>query len=223
MSTVFFKPWIGADYESGWKGIRTLVLGESHYEWEEDKSLTPTLTIGCIEEQIQGDYTKQFWTNIVVAFLGKRPTLEEKRSFWQSVAFYNYIQESVGFGARVRPNTERWRNAKKPFSEILAKLKPQFLVVMGKQVWYGLPDFDGYYGPSIEGAPTPKTWIYPLSETETCLTFPLRHPSAGFSGRTLHPFLIEAHSVAASLTRPSTRRRVTSGPAKPGKARGGAG
>lgn len=88
----------------------------------------------------------------MAVFLGHVPTTEEKRYFWKSVTFYNFIQGSVGFGARVRPTPGMWKNANQPFSEILADLKPQFLVVMGKQVWYSLPELNGSYGPSIEGA-----------------------------------------------------------------------
>jgi len=30
----YFKPWIGQNYASGWESKRVLVLGESHYAWE---------------------------------------------------------------------------------------------------------------------------------------------------------------------------------------------
>lgn len=200
MNNIYFQPWIGAEYKKGWNGLRTLVMGESHYEWEEAQSLKSTLTIDCIDDQINGGNSKQFWTNIAVAFMGHVPTISEKRSFWNSVAFYNFIQESVGFGSRVRPTPDMWKNARVPFSKILETHRPQFLVVMGKQVWNSLPELNGYYGPSIDGAPTPRTWIYPISESENCLVFPLRHPSAGFSGSKFHPYLLRAHIAAQSLT-----------------------
>lgn len=202
MSEIYFNPWIGTQYQSSWNGVRTLVLGESHYEWEENQKLTPSLTIDCIEDQVSGSYTKQFWTNIVVAFLGHLPTLEEKRTFWQSVAFYNYIQETVGFGSRVRPTAAMWTKAEAPYSEVLELVRPQLMIVMGKTLWNSIPDLNGEYGPRIEGAPTPTTWIYPISKSENCLAFSLRHPSAGFSGRGLHPFVLKAHHAAKATTRP---------------------
>ena len=116
MQHVFFKPWVGDNFPKG--GLRSkkiLILGESHYQWDEDIPLTEDLTIQCVREQIDGCFTKAFWTNIVIALLNNRPSLEDKHRFWHSVAFYNYIQCSVGFGPRVQPSPKMWKKSQPAF------------------------------------------------------------------------------------------------------------
>jgi hypothetical protein len=63
-----------------------------------------------------------------------------RHTFWHSVAFYNYIQEFVGSRARERPTEEMWNDAEKPFFMILTKLKPDFILVLGKSLWDGMPN-----------------------------------------------------------------------------------
>ncbi len=96
MGGIFFKPWKGAKYESNnLIGKRVLVLGEAHYEWDKNIPLSPDLTIDCVREQTERVYTSKFWTNIAVAFLNKRPSLEEKKEFWNSVAFFTTSSKRV--------------------------------------------------------------------------------------------------------------------------------
>lgn len=33
MNKVKFLPWVGLNYSDGLNGVKTLVLGESHYQW----------------------------------------------------------------------------------------------------------------------------------------------------------------------------------------------
>jgi hypothetical protein len=83
MKHVKFLPWIGENYEDGFNGLRTLVLGESHYESLNNPSINDSLneTIECVKEQANGDWSKAFWTKIATALIGRKPTLDEKSSF----------------------------------------------------------------------------------------------------------------------------------------------
>jgi hypothetical protein len=196
MSSIFFKPWRGPNYEYG--GLfskRILILGESHYQWDEKIPLTESLTIECIKEQISGDYTSKFWTNIAITFLNRYPSLEEKQYFWYSVAFYNYIQENVGFGPRVRPTSDMWITARNGFEEVLEDFKPQCIIVLGYKLWENLPG-DGIQGPNIENAKQKETCKYLLSNGDYSLAYGIRHPSAGFSGWYWHPFVMRAIEIA---------------------------
>ena len=194
MKHVHFTPWIGDNYWSARRfGKRVLVLGEAHYEWDDDMpSLPPDLTIQCIKEQISGEETYAFWTKIAIAFLNEHPSVEDKKEFWHSVAFYNYIQESVGFGARIPPTPEMWENTREPFNEVLSKLRPQFIAVLGYRLWDALPA-DGSEGPRARGARghNEPLWLYPHPEGEAW-AFRLMHPSAGFSARKWHDPLMQA-------------------------------
>ena len=192
MKHVFFKPWVGENFsEGGLWSKKMLILGESHYQWDKDISLTKNLTIQCVREQIDGVSTKAFWTNIVIALRNIRPSLEDKYRFWHSVAFYNYIQCNVGFGPRVRPSDEMWEKSREPFFEVLNELQPNCIIVLGYQLWDYLP-CKGEQGPVIDGAPRKETWLYPVNGNTHALAYNIKHPSAGFSGWSQYPFVKRA-------------------------------
>ena len=197
MQHVFFKPWVGDNFlEGGLRSKKILILGESHYQWNKNIPLTEDLTIQCIREQVDGGYTKAFWTNIVITLLNIRPSLEDKHRCWHSVAFYNYIQCSVGFGPRVRPTPEMWEKSQMAFSEVINELQPDCIIVLGYQLWYNLPPNNGEQGPPIGGAPQEETWRYPVNGNTPALAYGVRHPSAGFSGWIWHPFVTRAIELA---------------------------
>ena len=193
MSAVFFKPWIGADYKTATKfGKRVMILGEAHYQWEKETTPYPDLTCTAISDQVNAVYTYAFWTRVAGAFLGHKPVIAEKQDFWRSVAFYNYIQESAGFGPRVRPKPEMWTKSKAGFAEVLHEHAPQVLIVLGYQLWNNLPDLEGAWDKPITGAPQTQTWRYPLSKGGSCLAYGIKHPSSGFTGSEWQPHILEA-------------------------------
>ena len=55
----------------------------------------------------------------------------EKAEFWNSVAFYNYIQEVVGENPRDRPTDAMWEQAKQPFLQVIESLSPDIVVILG--------------------------------------------------------------------------------------------
>jgi hypothetical protein len=148
---VFFKPSIGPDYlTSPLSGARVLIVGESHYVKEEEKY--PEFAIDCVREQAEGQWTKAFWTNIAVAFLGRLPATDEELGFWHSVAFYNFVQQLIGAKAWVRPKREMWQSSHDAFAQVLDELEPEFALVLGYALWDSLPGLDGHEGPEIIGA-----------------------------------------------------------------------
>ena len=199
-----FLPWIGENYQqilSRW-GKRVLVLGESHYQWDENVPIDnwPTLTRDSVEEIIsghaQGRWTA-FWTKIAVAFLnpppGHLPTLEEKIAFWHSVAFYNYIQQCVGFGRDARPTREMWPQSLPAFQHLLDTThQPEVVIVLGRDNWWNIQSLNGQEGPSIAGARYEETrWLQHAGGS--CLAYGIEHPShPGFNGRYWHPFIMQA-------------------------------
>lgn len=192
-SAIFFKPWIGEDYASGYKsGKRVMILGESHYQWDKDIEPYPELTRTAISDQITRKYTYAFWTRIVSAFIGHRPSHPEKQDFWRSVAFYNYVQESVSFGPRIAPTPEMWARSQAGFAEVLHEHAPQTLIVLGYRLWNNLPKLEGAWDKPIEGATQTQTWRYPLKQGGTCLAYGIRHPSSGFSGSKWQPYVLKA-------------------------------
>lgn len=200
MKHVKFLPWVGKNYGRGFNGLRTLVLGESHYESANnpDISNSRSETVSCIEEQVSGDWTYAFWTKTASALLGRKPTLDDKKQFWHSVAYYNYVQESAGSGPRIMPAQKSWHMSELPFKEVLQELKPDFIVALGYRLWDMLPDLNGHEGPRIESAPQPRTWIYP--HTNGCaFLFNIKHPSSGFSPTHWHDLILIAQENARAM------------------------
>lgn len=199
--SVHFYPWTGRDFFTApFKGQRVLILGESHYQWLKDEPLDQYhhLTQDCVREVLGGEFRKAFWTHIAVAFLGERPTFEQLEKFWHSVAFYNYFQQSVGFGARVRPTEEMWENSKPALSEVLERLRPDVVIVLGYALSDNLRSVSELYPLVLEGCPQGETRVLKYNGGRA-LMFGIRHPSSGFNGRTWHPFVLHVIEAAGAL------------------------
>jgi hypothetical protein len=204
-SHIRMQPWIGTNYKAGFNGVKTLIVGESVYDWTKDKSgvdWDPDLTIGTIGEQLTGEPPIAFHTKIATAFLGKSPDLEDKKGFWHQVAFYNYVQESVGDAARVRPTAEHWANSEAAFAEILHDLQPEMVVVLGFGHWEHIVELEGGSGPALLGARWDCTYLYQHS-TGYALAFGIQHPSSGFSPPRWHPVLLAGIELAKTKPVPA--------------------
>ena len=198
-SSVYFHPWIGETFERGLWGRRTLVLGQSHYQWKSNVPVTPYLTQQCIEEQCSGEESVAHWTKIAMTGIGHRPTLDEKRQFWNSVAYANFIQESVGHGPRLgQPRREMIETAKEPFIATLEVLRPDIVWVLGHGLWDWLPE-EVSAGPTIQKEVAALTCWYHLAPqpqgsqaAKRVLAVRMLHPSAGFSSSDWHAIAMEA-------------------------------
>lgn len=188
-----FLPWIGSNYYKGFKGVKTLVLGESHYQWSAvgDINNWSTITQKLVQEQIDGHYTKAFWTKIAKTFLNHLPSREEKEMFWHSVAFYNYVQESAGEGPRQAPSDESWDLSVNAFQTVIEDLSPNFMLVLGDRLMNRLPSLERVSGKPISNAQRTSTWIYSLGNVTT-FAYGIKHPSTGFNGCYWHPHVMEA-------------------------------
>ena len=141
MPKIQFQPWIGECYhEANLYGLRILLLGESHYgKGDEDSSFTKRVV-----RKWGQDNRHRFFTTIAKFILdqGKDGNLstEKKREFWENVAFYNYVQEIVAEEAREeRPTPGMWKRSEKAYYQVLQELKPDLVVVLGKQLARNLP------------------------------------------------------------------------------------
>lgn len=125
MENIFFKPWIGEDYETGGIfGKKILVVGESHYcghcercgDVANAEECAEFTTNHCIQPLLDG-YTAG-WTGTFHKFerslVGHETDLNESRKIWNSVAFYNYIQKAMD-GPRTSPDWTDFRDAEAAF------------------------------------------------------------------------------------------------------------
>ena len=140
MSEVIFKPYVGKNYKSGGIfGKRILVLGESHYCSKEEAC--DTLTEEVLQEYLNHE-VNEGWMNtfkkFVRALVGKTTSSEDSFQIWDSLAFYNYLQVPMADN-RLAGTEEDYKNAEKPFFEVLDELKPDFMIIWGKRLWNKTP------------------------------------------------------------------------------------
>lgn len=184
--SVRFLPWVGSNYgsKSRW-GTRVLMVGESHYT-SNGNAKPRDFTQHCVETHASGKWKSKstFWTR------AKRVLVEKgavsHREFWDSVAFYNYVQELVGEGPRKRPTERMWEISKAPFEEVVEALNPGCIVVLGKGLWKHLPSPDSSEQTISEG-----DYAIPTRRYGTSLAGRTSHPASfGFSSRRWRPSVL---------------------------------
>ena len=135
-------PWIGPEFkQANDHGLprRLLLLGESHYGGGKPyDGFTTEVVKDCYIEQ--GNL--RFYTNMAKVILGPdwpQHTPEHRASFYNSVAFYNFIQHVFG-EIRARPTNEMWEYGRAAFIQCLNCVKPSHIVVFSFGVWDELPN-----------------------------------------------------------------------------------
>jgi hypothetical protein len=174
----------------------------SHYPWEgHEKIPDDFITNEVIRHWSTSQRTEKFFTTIFATCRGHLPNDKERIEFWNSVAYYNYIQEFVGDSPRQSHPYELWPRYEPAFAEVLSRLKPQLVLVIGRLNWGNIPDLTGWEGHKLEDAPEPKyadTWWYSVGGRQTALAFHIKHPSAGYNFRKFAPLFRKAEQVAVA-------------------------
>lgn len=194
---VTFQPWVGKVYEPT---RCLLIVGMSHYSWG-DADIPPWfVTNEVVSRRLKGEANLRFFTNIEATCKGRKLTIHERQEFWQSVAFYNYIQEFVGNAPRKKHICELWKRAEKPFLAVLRRLNPKLVLVVGRKNWNNI-SMKGRAGPALENAPERHygdTWRYPITNGRTALAFHVKHTSSGYNFRKFAPLFRAAERAALS-------------------------
>jgi hypothetical protein len=139
---VAVHPWVGSLYATPLHfKDRTLILGESNYTTPE--KFTSSLVIDCVLDDMSTHENRdttgfcRFSTKIRRTIWGRDESLGPI-GFWESVAFYNFVQPLVGDRARVRPTDEMWKESAPAFAEVMQSLQPARVLVLGKANWDNL-------------------------------------------------------------------------------------
>lgn len=189
-----FQPWIGDEYSQ----TRFLILGESAFSWwEDDEEKTPSLrhSIESVEWAIENfPHCGRFFNMLSRALAGEEsPDKPKLRNVWNSVAFTNYISDTVGEGPRNRPSTEMWVKAKQNFISDLSALFdpiPTRAVILGKDMWEEMPETNIWITNDVQEYIIEKTHM-------TCVA--VSHPAGGLSWQHLSVALRFARSLVYSL------------------------
>lgn len=198
-----FLPWVGPRYASdGLGGVRLLLLGESHYGGEGDSH--PEFTRAVIRDWALPGRDRYFG-RVARLVLGLAPgaplTDVARQSFWESIAFYNYVPGLVGATPRVRPSAEQWSAGIAPLRNVLADLRPQSMLVLGRELWDHVVGLEPH-------ATDPALRQMPLPNGGSALAAAVRHPSApGFRYAVWRP-LVERLLEPSHATRTSAHQRA---------------
>jgi len=167
MTHVFFKPWVGENYDTtGFNGKRLLVLGESCYcgacpecalgepqdwweeeEWQECRELIPNVVTGFLDYKkgsIPFEGYMKGYSRFTDIFMGHQCTADEAQALWNSVVLYPYVQTSLE-KSRKSPSPEEWATGETPFFEVLAEYNPDVVIAWGKRLWTNMPN-NGRWG-----------------------------------------------------------------------------
>ena len=143
--SVRFRPWIGEGYGKGNElGLpaRLLILGESHYKWERmPKPQENTVTV--VQNYLDKGWGP-FFTRVVHTIFKPVTGVEERKGFFNSIAFCNYVQRILE-SRDERPTQEMWEEAAAPFRATLECLRPTHIVALGMRNWHNMPGDDGFW------------------------------------------------------------------------------
>jgi hypothetical protein len=130
INSVLHPPWIGPHFGADPK--RLLILGESFYTKNGEpapREINTILVTAVAHSTLDPDARKTWgrhFSKISALFAdGARD------NFWQRVAYYNYVQASVGIGPRLRPTAAMWHAAVEPLKTTLLLLSPKRVLVLG--------------------------------------------------------------------------------------------
>jgi hypothetical protein len=175
------KPYIGKNYLK--TSTKFFILGESAYgDHEGDKDLLVN-AITDIKNGKDTDYTqypqtKMFFTK-VFNILNGEGYWDNQASFWDDVCFYDYIQKIMDAPKQKIPS-EYYENAEAPFFEVLKKIEPAIVIVLGIEFYKKLPSSNGEPGKNIKIRGINEcieTWKYNINGKNVCVAG-IQHPSS---------------------------------------------
>jgi len=197
-SDILFKPWKGGSYDSSASILnkKTLVLGGSHYiEGEFDiKEPSTRKELAEFTREVVGYYLdpncadtwKKTYSTFINSVYGHDTSPDERKAFFDSVVFYNYLQEAAGEDAysahEYDYNAPQHFNA---FLQVIREHRPEVIIAWGSHVWNALPNNWGYGEANkdteivIDGKPFNQCYEYPF-EDSTITLVGAHHPSAGY-------------------------------------------
>lgn len=126
--------WVGPGYAG--TPHKVLLLGESTYG--DDGGLT-----ACISRWIHRDvrdFTFARLFNLLSGHRTESATVAQRMAFWHDISFYNFVPGNVGPTNASRPTAKHWRSGEQPLRDMLARLQPDAVLILGKeQAGYSKP------------------------------------------------------------------------------------
>jgi hypothetical protein len=191
---VAFIPFVGPLYQAGIDGVRTLLLGESHYRRDGvdcSPDVTRPFTRHVFVDRIEPHRSVgegRFYPALDRMLTGMaHPSADKAASTWRQVAFANLVQEFAGVRPGDRPTSTQFRRGTQILMDyVLPMLRPQVVIVLGRATWNGLSagecraDLTPYMTESVrEGHEQRREiWRLPYSNGQAFMSWTF-HPSRG--------------------------------------------
>jgi len=169
---------------------RTFILGGSHYldnpSIDDDLGdFTNEVVHDYLNEDCDGHWKKTFST-FINSIIGGKSTQENRVTFFDSVIFYNFLQEVAGENPQSAANYDyKAKHHFDAFRELLDKHKPEVVICWGSKVWEALPN-DWGFGEAIKGDGLTindelffSYYDYPYGDQRIRL-IGVHHPSVGY-------------------------------------------
>ncbi|ALE53306.1 hypothetical protein AC233_00130 [Burkholderia sp. HB1] len=132
-------PWVGSQYASS--PVRTLVLGESIYEWTKTPreqgifrsryARPDALRVTHLNHALQFKRNSRYVRNIERAVLcSAKPTNDHKLAFWSSVAYHNLVLDPLR-SLKHRPSQRQFRAGWEEVLDLLNPLAVRQILVYG--------------------------------------------------------------------------------------------
>lgn len=207
---VFFLPHVGEDY--GGNGSifekRLCVVGASHYAPDvedfqsgNDREIWRMMTCSTVRDYLDPNFRaerrwKSTYTKFVNAFFGRGTTVEERRRFFDSVVFFNYLQRLEGRdGNESRPEYYAEELHFLAFREIVSATRPDVVVAWGRKVWGAL----SRRFPEAERSGAFPRRIRAEIDGHAFTLIGVRHPSSRSFSRAAHETLFRAQGLSPRL------------------------
>lgn len=187
--TTNFVPYVGTHYWKGFKnGLRFLIVGESHYDPNGsagDREYTRATVEGCITDKNGNPNLGRLWGPLNMMLTGSdRPTGDDVRTAWDTIAYMNYVQCIVGEKGQSPKFKEMWKTGEPALKDAIRILCPHRVLVLGSTNW-GHIKWGSPIAGSIRAEPsqrlTRNLWQFPSSDdsssTMVYATW-VYHPSA---------------------------------------------
>ena len=190
---VYTQPFIGNYYFA--KKPRILIVGHNHYCANPEEEFVPEITLDVLSRYLKARHDGSPIESDVHSFLsfekamirgGDNVSPDESLSFWNSVAFYNYVQYPNTTEDKIKVMiSQQYKDSYDGFFEILRFLKPDYVIAWGKQNYERMPpisfsnlDFEGQYA-----------CTYHLEDGYNVKVLGIQHPSVAFSPSVWGPII----------------------------------
>lgn len=174
-----FYPWEGVNYKDGLlKGKKLLILGESHYDYEDNMATIYTVERYLKRREYNLESKSNRWqttyTRLTKVCLDKINIIKsEVDYFWNSIVFYNYITKSLAQTCKQKDKPWKDKSNTTSFLKVINFFLPGYMMVLGKGVWDNLPS-DGWedrIGADYFG-------FYNLANGNKCYSTYINHPAS---------------------------------------------